>query len=230
MSEEKTPPERYREIHGFDESQARGKSLRKLPKFGNIQEVNPDVDRILDTWKTMNSHLTALQGTYQALSKEIAELVKRTGNVVADGSKQQDPQVVALRSDKNFVRIQIHRLQKKLRRMQRLSYQEAYLQACSEFYLLRQQEEVETRIAIEQAKCFKRELGPSVNDIELMKEQRVLKQWQAKAERYHQLHVESRKPRGGASEEQEKATTGGVEDAEATAPDTEIANPAVEDV
>jgi Mitochondrial ribosomal protein S25 len=102
-------------------------------------------------------------------------------------SKSLLTRLLTMRDQKRALRIEIHRLQKKLRKMLRLSKEEAYLQACSEFYLLRQQEEVETRIAIEQARAFGRNLGASVNEIELRKEQKTLNEWHIKAKRVYEL-------------------------------------------
>jgi hypothetical protein len=76
--------------------------------------------------------------------------------------------------------------------MCKLSPEVAYLQACSEFYLLRQQEEVEGRIAVEQARVFKRKMGPTVNEKELLKEDQTLKEWRATADRHQTMVFDAR--------------------------------------
>jgi len=96
-------------------------------------------------------------------------------------------------------RTKIRRLIKKcqdLRRAQRghflISPQTAYLQACSEFYALRQQEEMDVRMAVIQANAFKRKIGPTTNEKESMREERVLMQWEREAQRLKKLVMDAR--------------------------------------
>jgi len=192
MRETKSPVDRYKEIHGFDESEARGRPLETLPRYGNIQEVNEDVDRILRTWNEITTELDNLIIHRQRFDQELKSLAAEDSNSQDIKSRQDD-----LRARNKLIKIQIHRLQKKVRKMSRLSMQEAYLQACSEFYILRQQEETAIRIAIEQAKCFRREMGPTVNERELVKEQQVLKEWRHHADKHHTLLFEAKKRGNG---------------------------------
>jgi hypothetical protein len=251
MNEAKSPVERYGEIYGFDESQARGRPMESIPKYGNIQEVNEEVDRIIQTWNHLTSELDQLILHRQQLSQElqsvgsddvwrtqmieridsrlkgakrevrilrweVRRMIRLSDNEASWKEEESKPasriemeeneppyplcpneaQVKEeLRSRIKLVRVQIHRIQKKLRRMTRLSMQEAYLQACSEFYLLRQQEEVDIRIAIEQARAFRREMGPTVNERELIKESNAIQEWRAQAEKHHVMAVEARSKR-----------------------------------
>ena len=96
-------------------------------------------------------------------------------------------------------RTKIRRLIKKcqaLRRAQRahflISPQSAYLQASSEFYALRQQEEMDLRMAVIQANAFKRKMGPTTNEKEAVKEGRVLTQWEREARRLKKLVMDAR--------------------------------------
>src|SRR5436853_3220740 len=170
MKETKAPTERYHEIHGFDESQARGRPQGKFPQFGNIQEVNEDVEKILKIWREITTELDKNLHRRKARKDEVAEIKENTTPL----TDQQKETLAILRQEIKHIDILIHRLQKKVRKMTRLSPQRAYLQACSEFYLLRQQEEVEQRIANEQARAFGLTMVPSVNEREIEKEQAVL--------------------------------------------------------
>lgn len=182
----KPPTERYAAIHGFDETQARGRPCESLPEYGNIQEANKEVDNILQTWDEITTELDKLLNHRQALRNELKALMAR---------KPEQSQVKEFRDRIKFLGNQIHRLQRKTRKMLKLSPEVAYLQACSEFYLLRQQEEVETRVAVEQARVFKRQMGPSVNEKEIIKEQHTLQEWRATAHRHHTMMVDAK--RGG---------------------------------
>jgi seryl-tRNA synthetase len=197
MRETKAPPQRYQEIHGFDESGARGRPCRELPPFGNIQEPNKDVDKILNTWEQITSDL---ENTLQQ-----RKLLRSQVNLVLS-KKDETLQATlpSLRERIKHLSDQIHRLQKKMRKMSHLSPGVAYLQACSEFYMLRQQEEVEARIALEQARCFGRIMGPTVNESQLEKEQRMLRYWRKDADRHHRLTFESRIRRKVESTTEEK--------------------------
>lgn len=103
------------------------------------------------------------------------------------------PVATTLRDRIKSLSDKVHRLQKQSRKMSRLAPEVAYLQACSEFYLLRQQEEVEARIALEQARCFGRELAPTVNETELVKEQKTLREWKTIANRQFTLIDQARR-------------------------------------
>jgi hypothetical protein len=183
MQEVKPPTERYAEIHGFDESQARGRPCETLPEYGNIPEVNKEVDNILQTWNEITADLNNLLNHRQVLRDELKTLM---------AGKPDNGQVKELRDRVKFVGNQIHRSQRKTRKMCKLSPEVAYLQACSEFYLLRQQEEVEGRIAVEQARVFKRKMGPTVNEKELLKEDQTLKEWRATADRHQTMVFDAR--------------------------------------
>ena len=107
----------------------------------------------------------------------------------------------------------IVKLESRRRQLCRLTHEVAYLQACSEFYLLRQQEELETRIAIEQARCFRRKMGPTVNEMEMAKEQVTLNQWRASAERQQTLMIDARRT---------KSTMAGVVEEDTESPLEEV--------
>jgi Mitochondrial ribosomal protein S25 len=210
MKETKPPTQRYEEIHGFDESNARGQPCSTLPPFGNIPEPRNHVEKILATWnETQRSLETSLKQRQFLRNQSRA------------GSKDLRRAEIKHLSD------QIHRLQKSSRKMCRLSPEVAYLQACSEFYMLRQQEEVETRIAIEQARLFRRHLGPTVNDKELEREQQALKGWKADAQRQYTMIDELRSKRHQQEselldEEEADGDEGDAEVAEDSRPDDEV--------
>jgi Mitochondrial ribosomal protein S25 len=221
MNELKSPFERFQEIYGFDESQARGRPCDTLPKYGNIPETIASEARtegyrkILQTLDSLSRHRKSLEEELKVLrqrrrehnraAKPFTENHPSEKAISKDELKKQRARVTAIRDtdlaiDTCLMRLkytvpQITALEKRALKMCRLSPEEAYLQACSEFYMLRQQEEVETRIGIEQARCFRRQLGPTVNEKELQKEQKILSQWKAKAERQQTLLVDAR--RGG---------------------------------
>lgn len=221
MNELKSPIERFQEIYGFDESQARGRPCDTLPKYGNIPEVivseatAENYQKILGTLDSLFRHRKILEDELKILrqrrralnraAKSFTERHQNENTIPGDELKKQRVRVTALRNtdlavDTRLKRLkyivpQIPVLEKRALKMCKLSPEEAYLQACSEFYILRQQEEVETRIAIEQARCFRRQLGPTVNEKELQKEQKILSQWKAKAERQQTLLIDAR--RGG---------------------------------
>jgi Mitochondrial ribosomal protein S25 len=192
MQEMKPPTERYQEIHGFDESQARGRPCETLPEYGNIPEVNKEVHNILQTWNEITTELNSLIHHRQLLREEVKTGTKKMVNQFPREANETRKLVEEIRERIKFLSVQIHRLQKKTRKMLRLSPQVAYLQACSEFYLLRQQEEVEGRIAMEQARVFKRDMAPTVNEKELQKEDQVLRQWRATADRYQRMRIDAR--------------------------------------
>lgn len=185
MQETKPPTRRYQEIHGFDESKARGRPCSSLPPFGNIPEPNRDVDNILRTWSNITGELeNTLREREFLRSRREEELSRRSTT---------SPVLTTLRDRIKSLSDKVHRLQKQSRKMSRLAPEVAYLQACSEFYLLRQQEEVEARIALEQARCFGREMAPTVNETELVKEQQTLREWKTIANRQFTLIDEARK-------------------------------------
>ncbi len=183
MKETKAPTVRYHEIHGFDESQARGRPQGKFPQFGNIQEVNEDVEKIIETWREITTELDKNLHRRKARKDEVAKIKENTTPL----TDQQKETLTTLRQEIKYIDILIHRLQKKVRKMTRLSPQRAYLQACSEFYLLRQQEEVEQRIANEQARAFGLTMLPSVNEREIQKEHAVLSEWRGQAQKVQAL-------------------------------------------
>lgn len=189
MKETKAPTKRYHEIHGFDESQARGRPQPRLPQFGNIQEVNKDVENILRTWRQITTELDGFLHHRRALKDEVAKIKENTTPL----TDQQTETLTTLRQEIKYIDILIHQLQKKVRKMTRLSPQRAYLQACSEFYLLRQQEEVEQRIANEQARAFGLAMLPSVNEREIQKEQSVLSEWRGQAQKVQALQFRETK-------------------------------------
>jgi hypothetical protein len=117
---------------------------------------------------------------------------------------------------------QIAKLEKERRKLCRLTPEVAYLQACSEFYLLRQQEQLETRIAIEQARCFRKKFDPSVNEMEMAREQIALSQWAARAEKQQSLMVDARRSR--ASETTRATPTVETEEEGEFDPDAENEN------
>jgi Mitochondrial ribosomal protein S25 len=188
MNEVKTPTQRYQEIHGFDESQARGRPQQRLPQYGNIQEVNKDVDKILQTWREITTELDRSLQHRQALRDEVARLSEQSSSLTEESTAT----IAALRQQIKETGVLIHRLQKKVQKMSKMTPQVAYLQACSEFYLLRQREEVEIRIATEQARMFKLEMAQSVNEREISKEQEVLQEWKYQAEREHAIQFAGR--------------------------------------
>ena len=83
-------------------------------------------------------------------------------------------------------------IRRRQRRNFRISPQEAYLQACSEFYLLRQQEEMDVRMAIIQARAFGRKMGLTVNEKEIVREDRALQKWEGEAQRLKRLTVDAK--------------------------------------
>lgn len=229
MNELKSPAERYQEIHGFDESQARGRPAPSLPKYGNIAETNPEAESMLQKWYEMGDQLVDLEhqrdlllGQMKSIQEEseshtdlretdeVREANKRASTPRTEETKPEKqlsksesesefelPQhkrkdLKRLESRKKNLETAIFKAQKRMRKACRISPDVAYLQACSEFYLLRQQEEVETRIAIEQAKCFGRQMGPTVNEKELEKEGKILKEWRAVAHRQYTLLFETK--------------------------------------
>jgi hypothetical protein len=221
MNELKSPIERFQEIYGFDESQARGRPCDTLPKYGNIPEaiasevtaeeyrkIMRPLDSLSQRLKILEDELKILRTRRRALNQAIKSFTENHRDEKAiseDELKNQRIRITTLRNtdlaiDARLTELkhivpQVSTLEKRALRLCRISPEEAYLQACSEFYMLRQQEEVETRIAIEQARCFRRQLGPTVNEKELQKEQKVLSEWKAKAERQQTLLVDAR--RGG---------------------------------
>jgi hypothetical protein len=68
--------------------------------------------------------------------------------------------------------------------------QAAYLLACSEFYALRQQEEMDVRMGIIQARTFERKMGVTVNEKEVWREGRVLVKWEREANRLKKLTLD----------------------------------------
>lgn len=191
MNETKPPTERYREIHGFDESQARGRPQPRLPQFGNIQEVNKDVDNILRTWREITTELDGFLQHRKALKEEVAKITEESISL----TDEQKSNLTTLRDQIKYISVLIHRLQKRVRKMSRLTPQVAYLQACSEFYMLRQQQEVEVRIAIEQARAFRLEMGQSVNEQEISREQAVLLEWKLDAQKRVDMMYSGKKDR-----------------------------------
>lgn len=285
-----SPAERYQQIHGFDESQARGRPCKELPTFGNIPEENKDVEEVLQAWREIETALKRLTFERESHRKEVdvieqtmrfvkkilekcmVKYAERRGHrkasittleqtqspeslqqapfdhinesqakrsileilekiepanaiepdfdtltvqsivgileriqskdltdatspnkfmtrLLADVKRDyRQPRTEAQKENlKKIKRLnqQIHENRLEARKMSSLPKEVAYLQACSEFYMARQQEEVEIRIAIEQANCFGRKMGASVNEIELRKEQDVLKEWKADALKLH---------------------------------------------
>ena len=243
MREIKSPVERFREIHGFDESQARGRPCETLPKYGNIPEVNSEgvlpwrYTRITREINRLQIYRTIIENKIKSILDDIA-LLKQIKHflhqrkdlekpVLIKGSLTREKWAKALgqtsirislaskhrrklhdrakfvlqeriksiasyRERIPFINRQIVQLRKQAASMCRLTPEVAYLQACSEFYMLRQQEEVETRIAAEQARCFKRKMGPSVNEAEVQKEQIALEEWKIEAERYQRLTMDAK--------------------------------------
>jgi len=105
---------------------------------------------------------------------------------------QLHTQISGLYSHRRTLKNKISQLESKARKMCRLQPEVAYLQACSEFYLLRQQEETETRIAMEQARVFRRVMGLTVNQREFQKEKVALQEWRVLAEREQTLIFDAR--------------------------------------
>jgi hypothetical protein len=200
MKETKTPPERYQEIHGFDESQARGRPQPQLPQFGNIQERNKDVENILQKWRQLTIELDGYLHYRKALKIEVSQITETTSSP----TDEQKEKLATLRQEIKSIDNLIHRSQKKIRKSTRLSLQRAYLLACSEFYLLRQQEEVEQRIANEQARAFGLTMLPSVNEREIQKEQSVLSEWRAQAQKIQALQFREIKEENGRKTEKEE--------------------------
>jgi len=281
MKELKTPLQRIREIHGFDDSHARGRPLPSLPEYGNIPEVNRDADAIQHTWNSLQAEITSLQKQVEDTEKEITALESEKHlisdmeqllkpkypksqsrnpwkgekppegfEVLAEADlyttslrpftpisvfkgKEQDPnyfrhffnpppvtfqweqlpetpaepptaapeihpsiqlkeKLDILYSRRRTLKAKIMQLESKARKLCRLQPEVAYLQACSEFYLMRQQEETGTRIAMEQAKVFRRLMGPTVNEREFQKEHVALKDWKVAAEREQNLIYDAR--------------------------------------
>jgi hypothetical protein len=198
MKEMKTPPERYQEIHGFDESQARGRPQPQLPQFGNIQERNKDVENILQNWRQLTTELDGYLHYRKALKNQVAQITETT----SPPTNEQKEELTTLRQEIKSIDNLIHRSQKKIRKSSRLSLPRAYLLACSEFYLLRQQEEVEQRIANEQARLFGLTMLPTVNEREIQKEQSVLSEWRAQAQKVQAMQfMETKAERGRKTEE-----------------------------
>ena len=290
IKEIKSFVERYREIHGFDESKARGRPCETLPQYGNIPESNKEeieaqkylrieaeLNQLLNNRQVLTHHLSRLK-RYLESQKEWAQVIKKNkhfihgGKVIIKNSAinenpvtdkelaslekpvtgeeaspkrkqeqlQETPNTLTTTSPKatkyppkiykngtriineltdqltqnitstkiriSFISRQIAHLQKQQRSMSRLTPEAAYLQACSEFYMLRQQEEVETRIAVEQARVFRRKLGFSVQQSEMRKEQIALHQWKSAAQKYQRLVFDAKRKR--------KAEKGIVDDPE----------------
>jgi hypothetical protein len=245
MKEIKSPAQRYEEIHGFDESQARGRPCTKLPKCGNIPEDCEDAVReMYQTWTQLTTQRQSLETLVTQLNGEI-ETLKLEGGVIqevhmiisdenlaplphenlpiSDSQLEQPrdvanfitPTYFALRDNNiqsidarvqqiNLIDSRLSKLRKQAQKMSRISPQVAYLQACSEFYMLRQQEEVATRIAIEQARCFRRKLGLTVNQAEFEKEQRALNAWIPEASRRQTMFFDSRVKGNKTSKAQEE--------------------------
>ena len=241
MKELKSPVERFQEIHGFDESQARGRPCETLPKYGNVPEINKEevipvtYSRITGTINKLKVFRIIIENKIKSLLDNIVTLkeIRYFLDVNKDSEKTLSIQdsirgkwekvlgkdirikltaayrqeiytsmqitlqettksIVSYRERAPFISNQLARLGKQAKAMCRLTPEVAYLQACSEFYMLRQQEEVETRIAVEQAKCFKRKMGPSVNEAELQKEQVALEEWKIEAERHQRLTMDAK--------------------------------------
>jgi Mitochondrial ribosomal protein S25 len=283
MKELKTPVRRIWEVHGFDDSYARGRPLPSLPEYGNIPEVNRDADAVEHTWNSIQAEITSLQKQVEDAEKEITalesekQLISEMQQLLKDKPKpkrksksknpwkgepppegfeilakadlnttslhpftpisvfkrkSQDPyyfrrffnpppvtfeweelpetpaepllpskthpsvqlqeKLDVVYSHRRTLKAKIIKLESKARKMCRLQPEVAYLQACSEFYLGRQQEETETRIAMEQAKVFRRKMGPTVNEREFEKEHLELKEWKVMAEREQMLIYDAR--------------------------------------
>ena len=242
IREVKSPVERFQEIHGFDESQARGRPCETLPKYGNIPEINKEkvipvtYSRITRNINKLKVFRIIIENKIKSLRDNIVTFkeIKHFLEVNKDAEKpllitnpstrekwekvlgqpismkftagyrremkdrvetalqETIKSVASYRERIPFINRQITLLGKQAKAMCRLTPEVAYLQACSEFYMLRQQEEVETRIAVEQARCFKRKMGPSVNEVELQKEQIALEEWKIEAERYQRLTMDAK--------------------------------------
>jgi hypothetical protein len=241
MREANSPVEQFQEIHGFDESQARGRPCETLPKYGNIPEINNE-EEIPSTYARVTRDMKKLEIFQIIIQNEIKSLLgnvrilkefkhflylnKDAENISLTDSAtrakwekalgqcikiQFDPidrqemndhvklalqetmeSIASYRERIPFVNRQIALLGKKAKAMRRLTPDVAYSLACSEFYMLRQQEEVETRIAVEQARCFKRKMGLSVNEAEMQKEQITLEEWKIQAERHQRLTMDAK--------------------------------------
>ena len=241
MREVKSSVERFEEIHGFDESQARGRPCETLPKYGNVPEINKEkeiptryiqitrniiklkVFRIIleNEIKSLRETIALLKPIKQFLDvNKYNEKSLLTNSLIREKWEKVFEQPISIKlspvyrremSDRVKITLQetiksvasyrerilfinrhIIQLGKKTNAMSRLTPEVAYLQACSEFYMLRQQEEVETRIAVEQAICFKRKMGLSVNEAEVQKEQIALEEWKIEAERYQRLTMDAK--------------------------------------
>lgn len=284
MKELKSPVQRIWEVHGFDDSHARGRPLPTLPEYGNIPEVNRDADTVQQTWNNLQAEITSLQKQVEDAEKKMKDLesekqlIKEMKKILKESKStakvhtrslgevkeatrdarllrrftpisafksDQDPhyfqhlsntppvafeweeltdthsnrqplpqpspsspppqetkssltstqiqaQINELYSNRRTLKAKITQLETKARKMCRLQPEVAYLQACSEFYLLRQQEETETRIAMEQARVFRRVMGLTVNQREFQKEKVTLQKWKVSAEREQNLIFDAR--------------------------------------
>jgi len=112
-----------------------------------------------------------------------------------DAGTRREKILEILAAEAKMLKRKLPPIEKEAQKMQRLSREVAYLQACSEFYLLRQQEEVEHRIAIEQATCFGREMGPTAHDKQFVKESEALLVWSRDADRMAILTSRKRQER-----------------------------------
>ena len=317
MKELKTPLQRIKEIHGFDDSCARGRPLPKLPEYGNIPEANRDTEAVERAWNNIQAEIPNLQKQLEEIENEIkiltsemrltdeiervmkderlmpggdfespskAESKSETTSVAGtppehsdapgkandtinslkpfalisafkpeedphyfeaeqnlpplnfeweeipdptypahpppdfvvqeppapparqiQSSSQLNEELTVLNDRRQTLEVKIAQLEKQARKMCRLEPEVAYLQSCSEFYLLRQQEETETRIAVEQARAFQRPMGPSVNERELAKEGSALEEWKVAAEREQTLVYDARsgRDRNGINEDRQ---------------------------
>src|SRR5579859_196600 len=226
MGEERDPIERYQELYGFDEVNARGRPCQTLPRFGNIPadiKVSQSFEALKTSWNETHDALELLLRQSELLEDElpVAEEMKRqlcelSKNRPRDGAAMNEIEgevmremhvarthVDSLLERRKEINVEINALKMKIQEMGRIKPEVAYLQACSEFYLLRQQEEVEAQISLEQARAFRRQMGPTVNEVELEREHRTLQDWRADAVRIFGLTWS--KKRGGSDNTESSA-------------------------
>src|SRR5271169_3056239 len=70
LKELKTPDERYQAIHGFDESQARGRPTENLELYANIPEKIKDYEILSKTYSRLSKQLEILKNLRNLLCSD----------------------------------------------------------------------------------------------------------------------------------------------------------------
>lgn len=165
---------------------------RKILQFAeNCKLIVVKAPESLTSAELVAKNKEILQDWRGAVQKRFLDVVR--AKIVSDyWTKYYLPSIEPRRTKLDQLLRNAHATRKSQAGLRSITPQAAYLLACSEFYALRQQEEMDVRMGIIQARMFERKMGATINEKEVWREGRVLVKWEREANRLKKLTMDSK--------------------------------------